>query len=189
MKHAMLIVPEQESAVDDFTSHLLKLLGYDEPDRIVRQRVYISLFMCGSRVPTKADLCVVNRGLNDIVLLVQEDKRHLDQLDPEPQLIAEAIAAFQRNNMRLSRMGLPMSDQMTIPGITIIGTAPAFFKINITSALVEAAETGIYPSQTTIVHRLVPPVPRLETLEERGMVPLDNRAVILGCFEAFKQFI
>ena len=193
MKHAMNIVPEQESAVDDFTAHLLKLLGYDEPDRIVRQRVDLPLFMCGSRVPTRTDLCVVNRslsvGLHDIVLLVQEDKRHLDKLDPEPQLIAEAIATFQRNKRRLSRMGLPMPNQMTIPGITIIGTAPTFFKISITSALVKAVETGIYPSQDTIVHRLVPPVPRPHLLEEHGMKPLDNRAIILGCFEAFKQYI
>jgi hypothetical protein len=189
MKHAMLIVPEQESAVDDFTAHLLKMLGYDEPDRVVRQRVDIPLFICGSRVPTKTDLCVINRGLNDIVLLVQEDKRHLDQLDPEPQLIAEAIATFQRNNMRLSRMGLPTSNHMTIPGITIIGTAPTFFKISITTALVEAVEMGSYPDEATIVHKLVPPVPRLELLEERGMGPLDSRAVILGCFESFKQFI
>ena len=189
MEHAMLTIPEQESTVDDFMAHLLKLLGYDEPDCVIHQWVGIPLFICGSRVPTKADLCVVRGGLDEIVLLVQEDKRHLDQLDPEPQLIAEAIATFQRNNMRLSRMGLPMSNQMTIPGITVIGTAPTFFKISITSALVEAVETGSYPYEATIVHKLVPPVPRLDLLEERGMRPLDNRVVILGCFEAFKQFM
>ena len=190
MSHAMEIVPGQGSAVNDFMGHLLKLLGYDEPDRIVRQRVDRPLFMCGRRVLTKADVCVINgRGLGDIILLVQEDKRHLKQLEPEPQLIAAAISAFQSNNTRLSEMGLPMLNQVTIPGITIFGTTPTFYKINITTTLVEAIEAGMYPSQATIVHKLVPPVPQLERLEKYGMRPLDHRAVILGCFEAFKQFV
>ena len=139
---------------------------------------------------TAADVCVINaRGLGGITLLVQEDKRHLEQLEPEPQIISEATSSFQSNNTRLSRMGLPTLNQMTIPGITIFGTAPTFYKINITTALVEAVEAGMYPSQATIVHKLVPLVPRLKRLERYGMRPLEHRAAILGCFEAFKQFV
>ena len=146
--------------------------------------------MCGRRVLTKTDVCVINgRGLGDIILLVQEDKRHLEKLEPEPQLIAEAISAFQSKNTRLSRMSLPTLNQMTIPGITTSGTAPTFCKINITTAFVEAVEAGMYSSQATIVHKLVPPAPRLKRLERYGMRPLEHRAVILGCFEAFKQFV
>ena len=37
----MKIVSGQGSAVDDFMGHLFKLLGYDEPDRIVRRRVVV----------------------------------------------------------------------------------------------------------------------------------------------------
>ncbi|KAH9169956.1 hypothetical protein EDB89DRAFT_1980814 [Lactarius sanguifluus] len=44
----------------------------------------------------KTDVCIVDQ--NEILLLVQEDKRHMDSSDPEPQLIAEAIAAFAANN-------------------------------------------------------------------------------------------
>ena len=81
------------------------------------------MFMCGRRVLTKADVCLINGG-GDIILLVQEDKRHLEQLEPLPQLIAGAVSAFQNNNTRLSSMGLPTLNQMFIPGITIFGTAP-----------------------------------------------------------------
>jgi len=35
---------------------------------------------------------------NEIILLVQEDTRHLVLGDPRPRLIAEAIAAVQTNN-------------------------------------------------------------------------------------------
>jgi hypothetical protein len=63
---------------------------------------------------------------------------------------------------------------MSIPGITIFGTVPTFYKINIMTALVEAVEMGMYPSQATIIHKLVPPVLQLERLEKYGMRPLDH---------------
>jgi hypothetical protein len=192
MDQAMSNVPGQESAVVKFTAHLLKLLGYDDIDdfdRSFRQRVNMPLSMCGSRVPTTADLCVVDRSFVDIALLVQVVKMHPDQLDPAPKLIAQAIATFQRTNMRLSNMGLPTLFQMDIQAITIFGTAPTFFEIYMTHDFLEAVERGSYPSQAATVRRLVPPVPQPALLEECGMRLLDNRAVILGCFEAFKKSI
>ncbi|KAM6497621.1 hypothetical protein JOM56_005569 [Amanita muscaria] len=118
-----------------------------------------------------------------------EDKQYLEGKDPEPQLIAEAIAAFQSRNNRLSRAGLPTVNATVIPGITMAGTAPTFYKVNITTALVNAVETGEYPSQATTVHKLIPPVQSRWDFERDGMRPLNNRAVILSCFEAFKQFL
>jgi hypothetical protein len=73
--------------------------------------------------------------------------------------------------------------QKTIPGITMTGTVPTFYKINITSALAKAVAAQ-YPVQPTIVHSLLPPVTQPDLLEEFGMRPLDNRAIILGCFRA-----
>lgn len=101
MEEAMAIPPGEESAVGDFTARLLALLGYDvATDRFIRQRKDIPLFMCGGHTHAKPDVCVVDRNLGIPVLLVQEDKRHLEVEvpDPEPQLIAQAIAAFQHNN-------------------------------------------------------------------------------------------
>jgi hypothetical protein len=62
---------------------------------------------------------------------VQEDKRHQGQMDPEPQLIAEAIAAFQHDNARLQRIGMQPIQARTIPGITMVGSTPTFYKITL----------------------------------------------------------
>ena len=37
---------------------------------------------------------------SEILLLVQEDKTHINPSDPEAQLMAEAIGAFQENNAK-----------------------------------------------------------------------------------------
>jgi hypothetical protein len=68
-------------------------------------------------------------------------------------------------------------------------TAPTFYKIDVTRTLVDAVELGEYPTQTTTVHKLTPPVQSPFTLQRNGMRPLNNRAVILSCFESFKQFL
>jgi hypothetical protein len=44
--------------------------------------------------------------------------------DPEPQLIAEAIAAFQENNRVRDSDDLDPLDRMDIPCITMVGTLP-----------------------------------------------------------------
>ena len=75
--------------MDDFAVYLLTMLGYVPRARMARTRADIPLTICGQQCHAKTDVCVVDH--NDILLLVQEDKRK----DPEPQLIAEAIAAFQ----------------------------------------------------------------------------------------------
>ena len=64
---------------------------------------------------------------SDILLLTQEDNRHLDSSGPEPQLIAEAIAAFyNKNDTRVRALGLPTLQNNVIPGITMKGTMPTF---------------------------------------------------------------
>ena len=172
LEEVMAIPPGEESAVDDFAAHLLALLSYDDASRFIRQRKDIPLFMCGGQTHAKTGVCVVDRNLG--ILHVQEDKRHLEEVDPEPQLIAEAIAAFQHNNTRLQRIGMQPIQAKTIPGITMIGSTPTFYKITITQDLVEAVETAQYPENQTSVHKLVPPVDDLAQLSRNGMKPLNN---------------
>ena len=57
---------------------------------------------------------MVNRN-SEILLAMQEDKSKLERMDPEPQLIAEAITAYQHNNMYLKRIGLPIIRAKVIP--------------------------------------------------------------------------
>jgi hypothetical protein len=76
-----------------------------------------------------------------------------------------------------------------MPGIVMNGIMPTFYKIPITAELVTAVEPGKEPGenpeQETVVYAYLPEVPR----PEEGMRPLDNRYIILSCFEAFKQFL
>ena len=71
----------------------------------------------------------------------------------------------------------------------MVGSAPTFYKIPVTSELVLSIITAQYPPQTTTVKKLIPPVPFPGSLASNGMKPLANRQIILQCFEAFKQFL
>ena len=62
----------EESAVDDFAAHILRMLDYDNQDRRIRTRKEIPFIMSGCRVDAKTDVCVMDRA--DYLLLVQEDK-------------------------------------------------------------------------------------------------------------------
>ncbi|KAJ3518171.1 hypothetical protein NLJ89_g2 [Agrocybe chaxingu] len=150
-----------ESAVDDFAAFILRMLDYDDEDRVVRLRKEISFYMAGERVGAKADVCVMNDL--DYLLLVKEDKRQQSSDDPEPQLIAEAIAAYYQNNFRRTRAGLPALPPILMPGITMVGTAPIFYRIPISPQLLEALVTSTYPKEETIVLRFIPPVANAET--------------------------
>lgn len=50
----------------------------------------------------------MDRRANDIIFLVQEDKRLYGEADPFAQLIAEAIAASQHNNRLRAETGQPL---------------------------------------------------------------------------------
>jgi hypothetical protein len=183
---ATRLVEGEESAVDDFAAEVLRAMGYETRDTIVRTRKNIRLHMCGEVVFAKTDVCLLGVG-SDILLLVQEDKTHIYPSEPEPQLIAEAIAAFQTNNRRRENdLFLPPLAEQVFPGIAMIGTFPRFYKIRVTNALERCIRYGEYPAEQTIVYRHTPRVPRRRS---EGMKPLDNRRLILRCYEAFKQFV
>ena len=188
MDLAMDPVPAEESAVDDFAVCLLTLLGYVPRSRMTRTRADIPLTICGEQCHAKTDVCVVDG--DDILLLVQEDKRHKERKDPEPQLIAAAIAAFQANNTRYTRvLGQGAIDAKVMPGITLVGSSPTFYKTPVTKELAQAVALGQFPATPTVVYAHLPAVPRPACRLSEGMKPLDNRKHILACYEAFRQFM
>ncbi|KIL59211.1 hypothetical protein M378DRAFT_169616 [Amanita muscaria Koide BX008] len=112
----------EESAVIDFAAELLRVIGYERDDTVVRTRKIIWLNMCGQTVLAKTDVCLMNAA-SEILLLVQEDKTHINPSDPEAQLIAETIGAFQENNAkRVNELFLEPLEMQVIPGITMVGT-------------------------------------------------------------------
>lgn len=71
----------------------------------------------------------------------------------------------------------------------MLGTAPSFFKIPVTEELSHNVAHGENPTAPTIVTGYIPNMPRPKHRIYEGMKPLDNRHVILQCFEAFKKFV
>jgi hypothetical protein len=162
MDLVMTTSPGEESAVNDFVVHLFRLLCYTgrAVSRITRTRKDLPFWVCGEERYPKTDVCVMDD--QDILLVVQEDKRHLDGMtDPEPQLVVEAIAAFyNNNNMRLRLFMLDPLQSKVIPGITMKGTTPTFYRIPVTADLVHAVQLGQCPAQETIVNAHIPALPR-----------------------------
>jgi hypothetical protein len=90
-------------------------------------------------------------------------------VDPKPQLIAQAIAAFGYNNLRCEELGLAPLANAVIPGITMVGTMPSFCKIHVTTGLVNVVQYGIYSQFQTVVQAHIP--------------------TILLCFAAFRNLL
>ena len=177
----------RESAVDDFMMMLFVAIGYTSRTRFARSRRHLSLIVCGEYRQATPDICLLDDQTT--VLLVQEDKYYVSDTDPEPQLIAEAIGAFQENDILRRRMSRPIRDHVTIPGITMRGTLPVFYKIEVTSELADAVAAGIYPPHETVVLSCAPPCRPELSGTISGMRDLEFREIALKYFEAFKQFI
>ncbi|KAF7441089.1 hypothetical protein PC9H_001438 [Pleurotus ostreatus] len=123
-------------------------------------------------------------------LVVQENKRVGSPDDPEAQLIAESIAAFHLNAIRRRyESNLPPLERQVIPGITMVGTSPIFYRTTVTRSLLNNLSSLQYPSEETIVLRFVPPVANPRLYSRVGMTTVENRRIVLQCFEAFKPLL
>ena len=72
----LAMIPDKgETAANDFAVKLFKVLGYVRRQRLARTRVDLPLLICGEERHAKTDVCIVDRSQNDILLLVQADKR------------------------------------------------------------------------------------------------------------------
>lgn len=175
----------------DFVVELFKTWGYDHRERVARTRVDLSLLICGENRHTKADVCIVDRSQNDILLLVQVDKRleHGEPVNARAQLVAAPAVAFNEKNAQREVVGLPPVEETVIPGIVMVGTSPAFFKIPVTRTLSTHICHGTYPPEEIRETYCYPLVPRPARRRSEGMKPLDNRREILKCYEAFKVIV
>lgn len=185
---AMDRLPNEESKVTTFVEKLLTVLEYESLAKSVILSQQMPFFTCGQSRHATTDICLTDMA--EVLLVVQEDKRHMDANDPEPQLIAQAIATFQYNNYKRTRiLEEPALTSAVIAGIIMLGTSPTFYKIPVTQELAVAVELGEYPNASTVVTMHTPDIARPSCRIAEGMVPLDNREVIFACFEAFKQFV
>lgn len=196
VKHILAVTKthiNEESAVDDFARTLLECFDYDEGDLVICSREELKLDMCGSRTSAKPDLCVETIKLT-IKLLVQEDKSYQTSMDktlsntnPEAQVIAEAIAAFQENNKIRRRLHLSSEKEQIIPCITMLGTCPTFYLFCVTHDLAEAVRLGEEPDEISIVKRYSIPMIGLPL----GDAMLDNEIKLhaFQCYFSLRKYL
>jgi len=177
----------QESFIDNFTAETLKLLGFNELENtLVMTRYVIPLTICGeSGRVAQTDVCLLYCP-SLVLLVVVEDKTIFNRSDPQPQVVAEAIAAFQFNNTKRIASGLPALDAMTIPCLTMTGTRPTFYLVPVTRTLSEAVMTGQYPEthQTKVLQCATTNMHARRSSE--GMEDIEYRKLALKRFLAFK---
>ncbi|KAG1820648.1 hypothetical protein EV424DRAFT_1322930, partial [Suillus variegatus] len=145
-------VTTRESKVDDFAHLALTVCGFKEYDSLIHERHWISLWICGEEKSAEVNVCMVDPDTK-MIQVIKENKAARNIQRPEPQVIAEAISAFQHNNLIRQFMGLPALVQMTLPCITMVGTHPAFYLVPVTNMLSNAVLNGTYPLSRTRVRR------------------------------------
>ncbi|KII91930.1 hypothetical protein PLICRDRAFT_526262 [Plicaturopsis crispa FD-325 SS-3] len=194
MELAAMRSPKHESAVRDFTSHLLHTMGYldgksKEQWGVVQKHHVIQFTACDMTVDATPDVCIIDRS-GCVRLLVREDRGVDDehgQFDPEPKVIADAIAAFSRNDhQRRHHLGVPRLEEETIAAFTMDGIVPTFYKATITLDLLDGVHHGKFPRNATKILRHVT---ALDQEGDEDVLSIDSRKRILAAFEAFKQFV
>ena len=183
---------DSEGYVDDLSKHLLEAFGYDNGELLISSQESLQLEMCNGMTSARPDVCVLNSELL-IKLLVQEDKSFKTYpkrnaiANAESQVIAEAIAAFQDNEKMREALSLPKKASHLIPCITMIGTRPTFYLVNVTTALADAVKRGEEPAEETVCQRFsISP-----TFLPQGdaMLSKDVRLKIFQCYATFKKFV
>jgi hypothetical protein len=179
----------QGSATDDLARSALKVTGFHQLGRtFIRSRLSTPLMICGDSTTkeAKSDVAVCHMS-RLILLLVQGDKTPFnDSGDPEPQMVAGVIAAFQHNNRIRVNCGLPELTSLTIPCMTMVGTQPQFYLAQVTSALSSAVAFGRYPPQATVITSCRPPhfpIP----CHQVGMEHVDYRRIALQYYVTFLE--
>ncbi|KAG2355272.1 hypothetical protein BDR07DRAFT_1474120 [Suillus spraguei] len=148
----------EESFIDAFAQKTLQILGFVERGLILAARHNIPLRICG----------------DDQRVAETDDKTVFSRSYPEPQVIAETIAA-----------SLPPLDAMTNPCITMVGTRPIFYLVLVTEALSSAVGTGQYPEAKSTVVKCVTSLGHNRRISE-GMETPEYRRVAFERFLAFK---
>ncbi|ORX50920.1 hypothetical protein DM01DRAFT_1337522 [Hesseltinella vesiculosa] len=175
-----------ENTVNNLVEELLRMLKFRGQRRIILTCQRLPLTMCGTSTTAETDVCVQNN--DNILLLVQEDKAYRNSNDPEPQLVAEAIAAFQHNN-RTRQRHLRKEPLLTytFPCVAMVGSHARFYKIPVTQSLNEGVINGYKPLLETKVQCFDP----LENnpMSGLGMAQLDSRKKIMQSFKLMKSIM
>jgi len=171
-------------AVNDFVKEILRALGYEGRGIILRTRrdirqlanntAYVDVTQPAA---TATDVCLFQDS-STILMVVQGSNADADSSDPEPQLIAKATTAFQRNNRIRAQMGETPLDFMKIPCILMVGTRPIFYLVRVTAVTISPY------SYRTVVQKCV--VQSNSRRPSEGVESPEFRRVAFQHFVAFR---
>jgi hypothetical protein len=118
---AMIPTPSPaQSGVHDFVVNLFHMLHYTYGRRVACTNKQIPLSICDKYRDAKIDICLLDRHQDNILLVVQDDKRFGDgekvQSSAEAQLIAKAVATFFWNNRQKWELGQPLLKSQVCAG-------------------------------------------------------------------------
>ncbi|CAO3653501.1 unnamed protein product [Cunninghamella echinulata] len=174
--------PELESCVDDFSRNMLQLFGYEQNDLRVAMNPSCTLYMNNN---TKKSIPNTSLKLNDQrLLLIQENKSYNVGLAgklPEPQMIAQVIAALQFT----PSSNVPLQQQF-FPAIIMLGTQPTFYLIPVHQELFQAVRTGSRPTITTEVRKYT--ILNSNQITPAAMLEPNRCREIAACYTAFREF-
>ncbi len=178
-----------ESNVDFFSKDLLRCLGYNAIDQyrwIFPGPKMMPLEICGqwrsARVNVHVATFEVNNHEDALIKYLQINKRGGSKADPEPQLMANAVAAFAINERHSNDPDPNL--KLDFPCLTMRGSYPTFYRITVSRALKNAFAAGEKPAQPTVVRRFNPIPP-----DDRMMNHLPYRREVVRCLSEFKRFV
>ncbi|KXN92480.1 hypothetical protein AN958_07427 [Leucoagaricus sp. SymC.cos] len=175
-----------EADVDLLARELLKAAHFQSDGLLLRAEGSIKLAICKDKHCYARPNVYLTQNIPHTVLLILENKRKDSRIDPEPQVIAQAIAAFQHNNRELDRARHPRHKSMTFPAITMVGTCLTFYKTTITQDLSDAVENGTSPRKITTVYKCVVPHVAGHGSERVGMESPVYRKNVMRFLGAFR---
>jgi len=172
---------DDKVATDGLTFDILHAAGFhtQEDNYMWCRTEVVPLIIRGNIVEVEQVTFLLEPQL-DIFLFLQVGKSISDLSDPEPEIIASAIGAYQTNNRKRECIGLPPLDTMTMPCMTMVGTRPTFYLVPVTRALAYAVATGRKTSDRTEVLKCE------ITGYDGGMEKPEYRKVALQHLFAFK---
>jgi hypothetical protein len=155
----LLKYASQESMVDNFVAKLLDAIGFNEGFLFVVPQFSMDLKFDTIRKEAKADF-VIQDVLSFYKLFIIEDKSKKNEIvNSEPQMIAEAIANFQMNEVLQETIVVPPSEESAntatvverdvleeLFGLRVNGHKFWFYRIPITPSIINCMR---YTTATT----------------------------------------
>jgi len=183
----------EESPVNDFVVTLLRALNFAPKGTMIRTRKDFRFLSHTDTQHVKADVCILEG--TDPVLIIQEDKSHLDPFhNAFVGLITTALASFCADASHREQYNTMARHSDIVHGIIMNGSWPTFYKI---AGLKQLAAIWKwkpiygegYSCEDIQIRAYRPSVPRPLQREREGMKPLDNRKIVLYSFLRFKHLV